>query len=65
VRACTVWDRRLCVSVGTSATTGARNRVVWNIHHKTAMKGGVQAHGYPDEGYLERVGWELKSYGIE
>jgi deltex-like protein len=61
----TAWDRRLCFTIGTSVTTGTENSVVWNIHHKTAMKGGVQAHGYPDPGYLERVLLELKACGIE
>lgn len=61
----TAWDRRLVFTIGTSNTTGVENTLVWNIHHKTAVSGGVTSHGYPDSGYLERVGWELKAFGIE
>lgn len=59
------FDRRLCFSVGTSATTGRENVIVWNIHHKTSQSGGVSHYGYPDPGYIDRVKWELKSFGIE
>lgn len=61
----TAWDRRLCFAIGTSVTTGARNVPVWNVHHKTAMFGGVSCHGYPDPRYFERVTNELKSFGVE
>lgn len=59
------FDRRLCFTVGTSVTTGQQNAIVWNIHHKTSICGGVSSYGYPDPGYLDRVTWELKAYGIE
>lgn len=59
------FDRRLCFTVGTSATTGMHNTIVWNIHHKTSLNGGVSKYGYPDPGYMERVKWELKGVGIE
>jgi len=61
----TAWDRRLIFSVGTSMTTGQSDVLVWNIHHKTGMSGGVQSHAYPDPTYLDRVMNELKQYGIE
>jgi len=46
-------------------TTGAQDVLVWNIHHKTALNGGVQSHGYPDPTYLSRVKQELQQYGIK
>jgi deltex-like protein len=61
----TAFDRRLCFTVGTSMTTGAKNVLVWNIHHKSALAGGVQSHGYPDPTYLTRVKEELLQYGIQ
>ena len=60
---CTAWDRRLCFTIGTSMTTGAKDVLVWNIHHKTALVGGT--HGYPDPTYLQRVAEELMQYGIQ
>jgi len=59
------WDRRLCFSIGTSMTTGRKNVLVWNIHHKSALSGGVQAHGYPDPTYLTRVQEELAQYSLK
>lgn len=59
------FDRRLCFSMGTSATTGQHNTIVWNIHHKTSLRGGVSSYGWPDPGYEDRVKWELKAFGIE
>lgn len=61
----TAWDRRLCFTIGESVTTGQQNVLVWGIHHKTSMSGGVSSYGYPDMGYLDRVKLELKSYGIQ
>lgn len=57
-------DRRLCFTIGESITTGQQNVLVWGIHHKTSMQGGVSSYGYPDAGYMDRVKLELKSYGI-
>ena len=35
------FEARMIFTVGTSATTGKTNRIVWNdIHHKTSMFGG-------------------------
>lgn len=59
------WDRRLCFAIGTSATTGQENVLVWNIHHKTAPNGGIYSYGFPDDTYLKRVKTELKAFGIE
>jgi len=59
------WDRRHIFTIGDSLSTGRQNVLVWNIHHKTALSGGVERHGYPDPGYLDRVKEELKTYGIE
>ncbi|KAJ3229767.1 E3 ubiquitin-protein ligase dtx3l [Chytriomyces hyalinus] len=58
------WDRRLVLRVGTSATSGLSNVLVWNLHHKTSVHGGVAAYGYPDETYLQRVGEELRERGV-
>lgn len=42
---------------------GLENVVTWNdIHHKTYPVPGE--HGYPDEGYLDRVLDELSAHGI-
>jgi hypothetical protein len=49
------------MGMGVSLTT-RRPGPVWTIHHKTSMFKG--AHGYPDEGYLDRVEEELKERGI-
>ncbi|KAJ3122238.1 E3 ubiquitin-protein ligase dtx3l [Physocladia obscura] len=58
------WDRRLTFRIGTSATSGQQNVLVWAIHHKTSISGGVQRYGFPDESYLERVEEELKERGV-
>lgn len=56
-------DRRLVFTIGESVTTGRKNVLVWVIHHKTSMCGGM--YGYPDAGYMSRVKSELMSYGIQ
>lgn len=58
------WQRRLVFRIGTSMTTGQRNQSVWNIHHKTSISGGPEIHGYPDDGYLDRVLSELAERGV-
>ncbi|XP_006629504.1 probable E3 ubiquitin-protein ligase DTX3 [Lepisosteus oculatus] len=59
------FEQRLTFTVGTSATTGLSNVVVWNdVHHKTSTHGGPQGFGYPDPGYLLRVQEELRLKGI-
>ncbi|XP_077971998.1 putative E3 ubiquitin-protein ligase DTX2 isoform X2 [Styela clava] len=58
------WKRRLVFTVGQSSTTGMDDCVTWTgIHHKTekTSRGG---HGYPDEGYLDRVLSELAAEGV-
>ena len=58
------FDRRLIFTVGTSATTGKDNVIVWNgIHHKTQVTDSM--YGYPDPNYLERVEDELNGFGIK
>lgn len=59
------WDRRICFTIGTSATNGQENVLVWNIHHKTAQAGGVESHGFPDDTYMKRCKLELRAHGIE
>jgi len=59
------WDQRLVFSIGTSSTTGTENTLIWNIHHKTSISGGVEMHGYPDPSYLTRVREELAQFGIK
>ena len=56
--------KRLTFVVGTSVTTGAENRVIWAIHHKTSLTGGAANYGYPDPGYFDRVKSELAARGI-
>ena len=58
------WERRLTFTVGSSATTGESDTVVWNeIHHKTEMH-NQHGHGYPDPNYLENVTLELAVQGV-
>lgn len=59
------WNRRISFTIGTSHTTGVENTLVWNIHHKTSLTGGVYCYGYPDPTYFDRVTAELKGFGIE
>jgi len=59
------WDRRLIFTIGNSLGSGRENVLVWNIHHKTSVNGGVQAYGFPDLTYFQRVLDELKQYGIQ
>ncbi|XP_071945422.1 E3 ubiquitin-protein ligase DTX4-like [Antedon mediterranea] len=59
------WDRRLIFTIGTSATTGQSNTVVWNeIHHKTEFGSNVTGHGYPDPNYFQNILAELKAQGV-
>ncbi|KAL7465443.1 hypothetical protein ACHAXS_008769, partial [Conticribra weissflogii] len=46
------WKRGLVFTVGTSATTGRSDAVVWSslVPHKTSLQGGP--HGWPDGAYL-------------
>ncbi|KAL7470393.1 hypothetical protein ACHAXS_010614 [Conticribra weissflogii] len=46
------WKRGLVFSVGTSATTGRSDAVVWSslVPHKTSLRGGP--HGWPDGDFL-------------
>ena len=58
------FDRKLVFTVGTSATTGHSNVVIWNdIHHKTEWN-NHSGHGYPDAGYLDRCLDELANQGV-
>ncbi|KAF2363640.1 Zinc finger RING-type [Trinorchestia longiramus] len=58
------FNRRLIFTVGTSATTGTRDCVVWNgIHHKTETT-NYGGHGYPDPNYLDNVIMELAAVGV-
>jgi deltex-like protein len=58
-----VWafQRGLTFRIGASNTTGI-NGVIWNIHHKTELRGGQ--FSFPDPTYLERLKEELKARGI-
>ena len=59
------WQRRLVFTIGTSATTGMQNTVVWNeIHHKTEFGSNHTGHGYPDPKYFDNVLLELASHGV-
>ena len=59
------FNRRLTFLVGTSLTTGQKNTVVWgSIHHKTNLKGGSTAFGWPDPTYFNRVTNELAANGV-
>jgi len=50
--------------VGSSSTTGRDDVVVWAIHQKTAPTGGPTNHGWPDDGYLERLTSECAAAGV-
>ena len=59
------WKRRLTFTIGTSATTGEDDTVIWNeIHHKTELGTNYSGHGYPDPKYLDNVLLELAVHGI-
>ncbi|XP_072034589.1 E3 ubiquitin-protein ligase DTX4-like isoform X2 [Amphiura filiformis] len=59
------WERRLIFTIGTSATTGEPNTVVWNeIHHKTEFGSNVTGHGFPDPNYFDNILSELSSQGV-
>lgn len=58
------WDRRISFTIGTSVTTGQEDTVVWNLHHKTSLTGGVACFGYPDSTYFQRLRLELEANGI-
>ncbi|GMT32033.1 hypothetical protein PFISCL1PPCAC_23330, partial [Pristionchus fissidentatus] len=58
------FECKLTFTVGDSVTTGMKNVVVWNVHHKTNMEGGPQAYGYPYPTYLFRLTEELAALGI-
>jgi len=58
------FQKRLTYNIGRSLTYNTDNCTVWNIHHKTALEGGAENHGYPDPTYFKRVTEELANYGI-
>jgi deltex len=50
----------LTFTVGVSMASGQDNSVTWaSIHHKTALSGGVQSHGFPDPNFFENCNNEL------
>ncbi|XP_035681635.1 probable E3 ubiquitin-protein ligase DTX3 [Branchiostoma floridae] len=60
------FDSRLVFTIGTSATTGLTDTVVWNgIPHKTSKYGGPNSYGYPDPQYLATVKEQLAAKGIK
>ena len=60
------WIRRLIFTIGTSATTGRHNCVVWNnIHHKTEAQSNLSGHGYPDPNFLKNIKMELALEGVK
>ena len=50
--------------MGTSATTGREATVVWSIHQKTKHHGGPTQHGWPDDGYLQRLQSECAAANV-
>ncbi|XP_076461463.1 E3 ubiquitin-protein ligase DTX4-like [Babylonia areolata] len=59
------WRRRLTFTVGTSASTGESDTVIWGgIHHKTEFRTNCNGHGYPDPDYLDDVTVELALQGV-
>lgn len=59
------FKRKLIFQIGTSLTLQQDNRIVFgSIHLKTSTTGGVQKHGFPDQGYFDRFKNELKVKGI-
>ena len=61
----TAWDRRLIFSLGTNASNGEEDGLVWNIRHKTQVSGGVESNAYPDPNYLGQLLKDLEEYGIQ
>jgi deltex-like protein len=53
-----------CFAVGSSATTGRSDVVVWRIHQKTSRKGGPTQHGWPDATYLDRLKSECAAAAV-
>ena len=51
--------------IGDSATTGRKDTVVWAIHQKTSPTGGPTRHGWPDDGYLQRLQSECAAAGVK
>ena len=59
------FERGQLFRIGTSATTGDDNVVVWGgIHQKTTRFGGPPAHGWPDDTHLQRLQSEAACKGI-
>lgn len=55
--------RRVLFGLGLSMKLGIR-RATFNIHLKTARRGGPTLHGYPDDAYFERCLEELHANGV-
>jgi len=55
--------RRVLFGLGLSMKLGIR-RATFNIHLKTARRGGATLHGYPDDAYFESCLEELHANGV-
>jgi len=59
------FKRKLIFQIGTSLTLQQDNRIVFtSIHLKTSTTGGAAKHGFPDDGYFDRLKNDLKVKGI-
>ena len=59
------WDRRLVFTIGTSATTGQENCIIWNdIHQKTEPFLNFSGNGFPDPNFLINIKIELADLGV-
>jgi deltex-like protein len=59
------FEQRLLFRVGSSATTGKSNTVVWHMHQKTRRDGGETVHGWPDPKYVERLQSECAAANVK
>ena len=58
------WMSGLTFRIGTSATTGRNNAIIWTtaFDHKTSLTGGP--FGFPDSGYISRTHRKLSDIGL-
>jgi hypothetical protein len=57
--------RGLTFTVGVSMASNQDNCVTWSsIHHKTRLRGGASAHGFPDPRYFDNCNHELDSLNV-
>jgi deltex-like protein len=58
------FEHGVAFRVGTSATTGQEDTVVYGVHQKSCADGGAERHGWPDATYLERLRSECAAFDL-